>query len=174
VEEHDKEIQQLFDHSHVLEQKIGIFREEIANISVEQSEHDLLIKELVNESQENHKSIFTLTKLFQAGKAAVAISSTTQGEQPILQNWNANGRADGIKQSCLDVSDFNGLDDEEDNGIIEIQSWNSINSDGGQDEEIDFERDTDFKENLEEKFEQILEVKYWNDEFRWIRTETTH
>ena len=79
-----------------------------------------------------------LTKIFEASRNALVNSvvsqrSPVQNESNnIISNWSyyldvnpspsTEIKESQIRQSCLDISDYNGLDDFEDNGILEIQS----------------------------------------------------
>jgi len=42
----------------------GMVNENIANLNIRQEEHELLLRELIKETQENHKSILILSQIF--------------------------------------------------------------------------------------------------------------
>ncbi|CAI2384706.1 unnamed protein product [Moneuplotes crassus] len=126
VEEQDKEI--VSNHSKLtkIDNQIKTLCNELAHYNMTKEEHEMLIKELVNETQENHKALLVMKGMINS--SPVMRISTMRGadlgynntlSQSELRYQNDNGISKGL--SVLEISDFNGMENDEGlgDGILE-------------------------------------------------------
>lgn len=183
LDQHDEEIMNLISQVEKLEKSHKSSKERLQSSLVENVEYltsriennELVLKEVVKETQENHRQILCLSKIHEnvnkslARTASQGPGNNSQIEKnsdctPKLYNDMISSRR---MISVLDMSDFNGLGDfDGDNGLIqETTSVNSYMESEPDDDKVQNPlEEKRRKDSIEEQFNQILEGNKESDE----------